>query len=104
MKRNAEKLDKYLRERKDGITSSIEGVITEEEFKDIEAKVKELLTARWLDRLAKVDPKVDLCYRAALSETSLFNPRSEDSRNENWNVKQSLREVAPSIVIKTVQQ
>lgn len=104
VKSNAERLDKYLREREAGITSSIEGVIADEEFNDIESKVNELLILRWLERLANVDPKVDLCYRDTLSETSLFNPRSEDSRNENWNVKQSLREIAPAIVIKTVQQ
>lgn len=104
VKNNAEKLNKYLKTREMGINSNIEGIIEDEEFKDITLKVNELLELRWLDRLDGGDPKIDLCYRDKLPDTSLFKLKSEDLQSNGWNVKQSLREIAPSIVIKTVQQ
>jgi hypothetical protein len=104
IKANAEKLNKYLQTRKDGLNASIEGIIEGEELLDIQSKIEELLNLRWLMRKDGTEPPIDLQYRDDISITSLFTPRNGLAINDNWNVKQSLREIAPSIIIKTVQQ
>ncbi|HYF66696.1 MAG TPA: helicase-related protein [Ohtaekwangia sp.] len=104
IKENASRLNEYLKTRKSGINADIEGIIDVEELADIERKLHELCFQRWLDRKGNVSPPIELVYRDENSFKSLFNPRNGTSLDNNWNVKQSLREIAPSVVIKTVQQ
>lgn len=101
---NAKRLNEYLKTRENGVHLNIEGIIDNDEFNEIEKKLEELLNERWLERNRNQDPVIDLKYRDENSQNSLFDPRSGLSLNNNWNVKESLREIAPSIVIKTVQQ
>lgn len=98
------KLNEYLQKRTVGISSNIEGIITEEELEDIEFQLDDLLVKRWLDRISGQDPILDIKYRDPISPNSLFAPRNNEALDSNWNVKESLREIAPSVVIKTVQQ
>lgn len=98
------KLDSYLKNRSTGIASNVEGIITTEEVDDIDFQLNDLLVARWRDRISGQDPTIDIKYRDAVSPQSLFAPRNNEAINDNWNVKESLREIAPSVVIKTVQQ
>lgn len=104
VKRNCELLNTYLKERKEGINLNIDGIIGDEEIADFADKLNELLNTRWLDRKADMDPPIELSYRDKNSLNSLFSPSEGASLHDNWNVKQSLREIAPSVVIKTVQQ
>jgi hypothetical protein len=104
IKQNAEILNSHLKSRDTGVNLSIEGILGDEELKDVDDKLHELCFKRWLERKGSVDPPIDLVYRDDVSFKSLFNPRSGSSLNNNWNVKQSLREIAPAAVIKTVQQ
>lgn len=104
IEQNAKNLNSYLSTRDSGVNLNIDGIIGSEELQDIASKVDELLIERWLDRMGKMEPPVDLVYRDDVSPISLFSPNSGLSLNDNWNVKQSLREIAPSVVIKTVQQ
>lgn len=98
------RLNDHLKNRTAGITSHIEGIITEEELEDISFQLDDLLVKRWLDRISGQDPRLDIKYRDKVSPTSLFTPRNNEAIDNNWNVKESLREIAPSTVIKTVQQ
>lgn len=100
----AEKLNAHLKGRTAGISSHIEGIITEEELGDIAYQLDDLLIKRWLERVSGQDPTLDIRYRDSVSSSSLFPPRNNEARDNNWNVKESLREIAPSVVIKTVQQ
>ncbi|GAA4326137.1 hypothetical protein GCM10023149_28770 [Mucilaginibacter gynuensis] len=100
----AEKLNAYLKDRTTGISSHIEGIITEEELEDIGYQLDDLLVKRWLERISGQDPTLNIKYRDTVSPSSLFAPRNNEARDNNWNVKESLREIAPSVVIKTVQQ
>lgn len=100
----AEKLNEYLKGRITGIFSNIDGIITEEELEDIGYQLDDLLVNRWFERINGQDPTTNIKYRDSVSRSSLFTPRNNEARDNNWNVKESLREVAPSVVIKTVQQ
>ncbi len=100
---NSSKLDQYLRQREVGLNTSISGIIDHEELNDVIAKTNELLVTRWLERLTE-EGVTSLQYRDEHSLLSLFEPRSKEAMHKNWNVKYSLREIAPSSVIKTVQQ
>lgn len=103
IKDNAVKLNEHLSTRDDGLRLNIYGIIEEHEYAEIEKKIDELLITRWLDRIQ--DSSLLLKYRdESISNISLFQPRNGFANNNNWNVKQSLREIAPSVVIKTVQQ
>lgn len=104
IKEDADKLNLYLKERTTGVSLNIDGIIGDEEVREIELKLDDLLVGRWLDRIKGQDPTLDLNFRADISHKSLFRPRNAASIDNNWNVKESLREIAPSIVIKTVQQ
>lgn len=98
------KLNDYLKHRSAGISTNVEGIITEEELEDIDLQLDDLLINRWMDRIGGQDPVIDIKYRDTLSPSSLFAPRNNEALDNNWNVKESLREIAPSVVIKTVQQ
>ena len=99
---NSKKLDDFLRNRSYGVLVSMDGIIDEEEIINIENKLDELLIQRWMDRIRA--GATDLKYREKLSEESLFPPSGGKGDHGNWNVKHSLREIAPTVVIKTVQQ
>ena len=62
------------------------------------------MVERWLNRLVGKEPKIDLEYRDELKVRSLFISNSDENYSSHWKVGYSLREIAPSIVIKTVQQ
>jgi hypothetical protein len=100
----ADRLNNYLSTRESGVRSNVEGVIGQEEQEDILLQLTDLLNNRWLDRISGQDPLIDLKFRDKISSTSLFRPRNAPHLNGNWNVKESLREIDPSVVIKTVQQ
>ena len=104
IRRHAVQLNSYLNDRDTGVRSNVEGIIGDEEFEDIKIQLDDLLVNRWLERIGKQDPVIELRFRTESSKTSLFKPRSKGALHDNWNVKESLREIAPSIVIKTVQQ
>jgi len=100
----AEKLNEYLKSRIAGISSNIDGIITEEELEDIEYQLDDLLIKRWLERINSQKAPIDIKYRDNVSPSSLYAPRNNEAQDNNWNIKESLREIAPSVVIKTVQQ
>jgi hypothetical protein len=99
---NSKKLDTYLREKKQGLNSSIAGIIDDEELADIKNKTNELMIQRWLDRVIVNGSFLPLNFRDEQSLISLFDPKNNNPLH--WKVKYSLREIAPSAVIKTVQQ
>ena len=99
---NSKKLNNFLRTRSYGTQGNMEGIIDEEEIINLENKMDELLVERWMDRIRSGANA--LKYRDKLSEDSLFPPSSGKGDHGNWNVKYSLREIAPTVVIKTVQQ
>jgi hypothetical protein len=101
---NSRKLNIYLQTREDGLSTNIDGIIDAEELHDVEVKIDELLILRWLNRKGTTAPPPDLAYRDDMSVKSLFPPNNRVSLDNNWNVKQSLREIAPVVVVKTVQQ
>lgn len=104
---NADKLDDYLRNRTIGIRSSVDGIISQEELLDTENKL-DLLINNWLIRLTEassVSPSLDIRFRIENNPAeSLFISLSDDNHPYHWKVSHSLREIAPSTVIKTVQQ
>lgn len=101
IKENASKLNSYLKVRTNGVKSNIEGIIDDEEFNEISNDIDNLLDL-WLD---KIRNNSNLKYRDNKDEiNSLFINNKGGKDNSNWNVKNSLREIAPSTVIKTVQQ
>ena len=101
---NAEKLDQYLQNRKAGVKSSIDGIISEEEVEDIDFKLNELLK-NWIGLIDGRDQPVDLNYRIHENRLkSLFINASDDNYPNHWKVSFSLREIGASTVIKTVQQ
>jgi hypothetical protein len=104
IRKHATKLNCYLHDRNTGVRSNVEGIIGDEELEDIKIQLDDLLVNRWLERIGRQDPVIDLRFRTDVSRTSLFSPRNMGSMDDNWNVKESLREIAPSIIIKTVQQ
>ena len=104
VRHNGLALQTHLRTRDYGINVEIDAILGDEEFQDIIQKLQELLRHRWIERIERQEPPIDLLYRAEDSVESLFDPRNGPSMHNNWNVKQSLREIAPSVVIKTVQQ
>jgi hypothetical protein len=102
---NADALNTYLQTRELGQKSSLEGIIGEDEFLDVLNKASDLVMENWLNRKDALEDPDDFVYRHDdVSEVSLFNPSNSLPEHDNWNVKFSLREIAPSIVIKTVQQ
>lgn len=104
---NATKLDYYLKNRVAGIQSSVEGIISKEEVVDIDFKLNELLE-NWLIRLSEsssTNPPQNLQYRNEKNpKQSLYVSVADDNHPNHWKVSHSLREIAPSTVIKTVQQ
>lgn len=108
MLQNATNLDCYLKNRNNiGIKSSVEGIISDSELLDVEKKIDELLD-NWMQRLTEStceNPPLDFKFRNDDDlNASLFTSISDDNHPYHWKVSHSLREIAPSTVIKTVQQ
>lgn len=104
IRRNSFAIQRHLRTRNYGINLDSEPVLGDEEYQDIVQKLEELLRTRWMERVERHQHPADFLFRADESVHSLFDPRKEEAMHQNWNVKQSLREIAPAVVIKTVQQ
>jgi hypothetical protein len=104
VKNNAAKLDAYLKSRKAGFESSVDGIITNDELIDLNNKLDNLLHS-WISRLQGSEPPPNLGYRVKdAPRESLFASSSDDNNSWHWKVGYSLREIDPSVVIKTVQQ
>ncbi|MES2573342.1 MAG: helicase-related protein [Bacteroidota bacterium] len=101
---NSEKLEKYLRSRQIGLKSSIDGIINHDDVIDLDNKLK-ILFKNWTHMLYSTTPPIDLKYRDNDNiKKSLFISVTDENYLEHWKVSHSLREIAPSTVIKTVQQ
>jgi hypothetical protein len=97
---NANRLEDYLTTKKFGISTSIEGVISEYEVNELVTKLNQLVGS-WLDR-SKVSPGLE--FRTKEPRNSLFTTNGQEVSSGYWKVNHSLREIDPSIIIKTVQQ
>ena len=97
-------MDAYLKSRTAGVLSSVDGIITNDELMDLNNKLDNLLHS-WISRLQGSEPPPNLEFRLSkkLNE-SLFITSSDDNYPTHWKVGYSLREIDPSVVIKTVQQ
>ena len=103
---NAEELDKHLRDRKAGVKSTIDGIISIDEVDDIDIKLNELLVS-WIKRLDGSDSKEDIVYRNGQNQSindALFVNAIDENYPNHWKVSYSLREIGASAIIKTVQQ
>lgn len=101
---NAIKLDAYLKSRTHNVKSSVDGIISEEELIDLNNKVERLLY-NWFIRLQGSEPIPELSfYKKDMNLNSLFIRLSDNNYPDHWKVGYSLREIDPSVVIKTVQQ
>jgi hypothetical protein len=98
---NSLKLDDHLQNRIAGVTSTIDGIISQEEVDDINFKLNDLLN-KWIGLIDGQEQPVDLNYRIHNERLrSLFSNANDD---KHWKVSHSLREIGASAVIKTVQQ
>ena len=103
MLQNANSLNQYLQsDEKPGIKSNIEGIIHDEEFDEAMIKIDALLN-KWINRIYEVGA-AGLKYNNQIPNESLFIINSDNTRPNHWKVGNSLRELAPETVIKTVQQ
>lgn len=103
---NSLALEKHLNEREAGVTSSVDGIISQEEIDDLLDKLNVLLDD-WIKRISGVDTIADLVYRNRQNQSineALFVNALDENYPEHWKVSNSLREVGASTVIKTVQQ
>jgi hypothetical protein len=99
--KNSVKLEGYLISREDGLKSTVDGIISEEEIEDVRIKLDEFFNI-WEERLEGTDEPEALTYRTHQNDrVSLFKDLSSE---EHWKVIQSLREIGETSVIKTVQQ
>jgi hypothetical protein len=101
---NAKKLDNYLKTRKVGVTSTIDGIVSTDEISDLEFKLNHLLE-KWISLIESKPQPVDLNYRIhGEILRSLFTSATDENYPNRWKVAYSLREIGASAVIKTVQQ
>lgn len=101
---NAIKLDAYLKSRTHNVKSSVDGIISDEELIDLNNKVERLLN-NWFTKLRGSEPIPELSfYKKDMNLNSLFIRLSDNNYPDHWKVGYSLREIDPSVVIKTVQQ
>jgi hypothetical protein len=101
VKNNAEKLNTHLKTRKTGFVSSVDGIISDDELIDLNNKIDNLLHI-WISKLLGSEPLPNLEFRKDKNQNESLFLTSSDS--EHWKVGYSLREIDPSVVIKTVQQ
>lgn len=86
---------------------SLPGILDDYELRNIEIETKRLIEDMWYSRLENQEvTKNKLNYSASKYDESVYTPykKTHSKKYKNWNVKGSLREVAPETVIKTVQQ
>jgi hypothetical protein len=96
-----QELDAHLQNRTAGVTSTIDGIISQEEVNDVHLKLNKLLN-NWIRLIDGQEQPVDLNYRIHNERLrSLFTSANDDN---HWKVSHSLREIGASAVIKTVQQ
>jgi hypothetical protein len=101
---NAQKLEKYLNNRKTGFISSVDGIIAQEEVEDLLEKLDDLLN-KWIGKIDGKEQPVDLKYRIHGERLkSLFISAMDNNYSDYWKVSHSLREIGATTVIKTVQQ
>ena len=101
---NSLALEKHLNEREAGVTSSVDGIISQEEIDDLLGKLEALLN-NWINKIDGMPQPVDLNYRIHKERLrSLFIDALDENYPEHWKVSYSLREIGASTVIKTVQQ
>lgn len=98
---NSKKLNSYLINRDKGVRSNVDGIISEEECNDLNYKLNKLLTI-WTNRTLDGSLINFKNYQNPLM--SLFVSVENDRYSNHWKVSDSLREINPSTVIKTVQQ
>lgn len=101
VKNNAEKLNTHLNIRKAGFVSSVDGIISDDELIDLNNKIDNLLHI-WISKLLGSEPPPNLGFRINKNPNESLFMTSSDA--EHWKVGYSLREIDPSVVIKTVQQ
>jgi len=103
---NAKELDKHLKDRKAGVKSTIDGIISIDELDDIGFKLSELLI-NWMNRLDGSDSSPEIVYRNGQNQSindALFVNAIDENYSKHWKVSYSLREIGASAIIKTVQQ
>ena len=103
---NSKALEKHLNDRKAGVKSSIDGIISQEENNDLLEKLDKLLKD-WAERLGGGDTKPEIVYRNGPNQSineALFVNALDENYPKHWKVSYSLREIGASTVIKTVQQ
>jgi len=102
--KNSLALEKYLNDRKSGVKSSVDGIVSQEEIDDLLLKLDDLLK-KWIMKIEGKPQPVDLNYRIHNERLrSLFISAIDDNYPAHWKVSYSLREIGASTVIKTVQQ
>lgn len=101
VKNNATKLDTFLKSKPAGVLSSVDGIITDDELIDLNNKLDNLLHL-WISKLLGSEPLPNLGFRINKNPNESLFMTSSDA--EHWKVGYSLREIDPSVVIKTVQQ
>ena len=103
---NSLALEEYLKDRKAGVKSSVDGIISQEENDDLLEKLDKLLKD-WVERLDGGDTKPEIVYRNGPNQSineALFVNALDENYPKHWKVSYSLREIGASTVIKTVQQ
>ncbi|MDC0178031.1 helicase C-terminal domain-containing protein [Polaribacter sp.] len=103
---NAQELDKHLKDRKAGVKSTIDGIISIDELDDIDFKLSELLN-NWMNKLVGSDSIPEIVYRNGQNQSindALFVNAIDENYPKHWKVSYSLREIGASAIIKTVQQ
>jgi hypothetical protein len=84
-----------------GVLSSVDGIITNDELIDMNNKIDNLLNI-WISRLQGTEPPPNIEFRIKNNPNESLFMTSSDTNH--WKVGNSLREIDPSVVIKTVQQ
>lgn len=103
---NSLALEKHLNLREAGVTSSVDGIVSQEEIDDLLEKLDNLLKD-WVKRLDGGDTKPEIVYRNGPNQSineALFINALDENYLKHWKVSYSLREIGASTVIKTVQQ
>lgn len=105
---NSVRLNDYLKsENMPGLKSSAEGIISDYERQEVEDKTRQLIN-KWNSRIEELINRGqinDFVFRNYENVVvSLLISNTDNSYPNHWKVSNSLREIAPATVIKTVQQ
>lgn len=91
--------------RKHSFDLNIAGILDDNELLEIQNEVQKLMNQMWLERICHGQGAPgDFRFKSENPNTSIYIEGNFYDEDLNWNVKGSLREVAPETVIKTVQQ